>query len=271
MAISFFILILFSLLVVEPVLAFGKNVVESKETVVEQNQTVDNVVVFGSDAIIKGSVRGAVIVINGDLTIQKSAEIKGLVLAVGGQIDQQPGAKIRDEVLSFNFGHGRDNSFLIGGILLLASWTVALALSLLFVIFSVITGLVLRDNINKFITPIRRSTGKLIIIGAITNVLLTAISLLLFVSIIGIPVAVVLFFLPLVFFFIGLAAVSKIVGQQMTRQEPRPSWLSFLYGSAIVVACINFPFLGWLLFLGLVWLSTGLMAMWVVKKIKTRK
>ncbi|WP_132746261.1 hypothetical protein [Scopulibacillus darangshiensis] len=269
--ISFVVLMFLSLIMVKPVLAFDHNVIKDEATVIQKNQTVDNVVTFGNNAVINGTVRDAVIVINGDLSIKSTAKIKGLVLVIGGKIDQQKGASINDEVYALSFNNGKGNSFLIAGLFWLGSWTVSLALSILFVILSFLAGLLLRNRLTVFVRPIRHSFGKLVIVGAITSVLLTAVNLLLSITIIGIPVAIALFFVPLIFFFIGSAAVSKIIGKQIASGDETPLWATLLYGAAILVAGINVPFFGALLLLGLIWLSTGLMAFWLFDKMKRKK
>ena len=90
--------LLFLTLMVKPTSAFGGDIIQDDHTTVAQGQTVDNVVVFGSDAVIKGTVKGSVVVIDGDLSIEKSAKIKDVVLVIGGQIKQEQGAKVTDEV-----------------------------------------------------------------------------------------------------------------------------------------------------------------------------
>jgi hypothetical protein len=193
------------------------------------------------------------------------------VLVIGGHIKQEPGAKVTDNVLSFAFGEGTSFGFLLAGVVLMASWLARLGFSLLFLILSVVAWLLLKERLEPFQASVRRSLWKLILIGAVTSVLLTAVTLLLVISVIGIPVAAVLFLLPFVFFFIGLAAIGQMIGENILWIKERPAWLNVLYGTVIVVAWINIPFLGGLLFIGLVWLFTGLMIVWLYERFHFRK
>lgn len=268
--VSLMLALLLSCFTLKPVFA-EDNVITNQNTDIEKGQEVETVLVFGHDAVIKGTVNEGVIVIDGNLDIQSSAHVHGLVLVVGGNIQQQPGAKVTQDVLSFAFGHGIKFGFLLAAILLVASWFARLAISLLFLILAVFAGWMLKDKLEPFESSIQRSPSKLLLIGAISSLLLTAIGLLLIVSVIGIPIAGVLLILPFIFFLIGLAAVGNQIGKRITGYEQRSPRMNLLYGSLIIVACMNFPFLGGLLILGLMWLSVGLMVLWLSEKVKSRK
>ncbi|HEX6922275.1 MAG TPA: hypothetical protein VF149_00500 [Bacillales bacterium] len=255
---------------VKPAFA-ADNVIVGENTVIQPEQTVENVVMYGSNAVIKGTVQNAVIVINGDLDIKESAEIHGLVLVVGGNVEQAPGAKVTENVLAFTFGDHTNFGFLLAAVLLLTSWILRLAMSLLFVILSLAAGLIMKKKLDPFTHNVRRAPGKLIAIGAIASVLLAAIGILLVLSIVGIPVVVMLFILIFVFFFIGLGAVASIVGDHIAGHETRPAWLNLLYGSLSITAAVNFPFLGGLLGLGLIWLSIGLLVLSIYNRIRTKR
>ncbi|HET7615864.1 MAG TPA: hypothetical protein VFK27_02815, partial [Bacillales bacterium] len=229
------------------------------------------VVVFGNNAVIKGTVAEGTIVIDGDLTITPSAKVHGLVLVIGGNVHQQAGAKVSHDVLTFSFGKEIDFGLLLAGVLVLSGWLVKLGLSLLFLILSVTAGMLLRRRQNYFIKPVIDSPGKLLLIGAITAVLFTAVELLLVISVIGIPVAVILLLLPFVFFFIGFSTLADMAGKKMVWRDDQPVWVRLFFGSFMIVAVMNIPLVGGLLFLGLIWFSLGLMILWVNEFIKKRR
>ncbi|HET7577705.1 MAG TPA: hypothetical protein VFK33_00370 [Bacillales bacterium] len=268
--VSFMLALLFSVFTLKPAFAAG-NGDGNHDTVIEQGQKVETVVVFGNDAVVKGTVNEGVIVIDGNLNIKSTADIHGVVLVIGGHVQQQAGAKVTEDVLSFAFGHGIKFGFLLAATLLAASWLARLALSLLFLILAFAAGLWLKDKLDPLQSTVRRTPGKLILIGAITSVLLTAVDLLLVISVIGIPVAAVLLILPFVFFCIGLAVTGRMTAEKLVGYQGRPPWRNLIYGLLLVVACINFPFLGGLLLLGLIWLSTGLMVIWIYEWARARK
>lgn len=267
---SLMLALLVSCLTFKPVFA-ENNVVNDGSTVIQKGQHVETVLVFGHNAVVKGTVNEGVIVIDGNLDIRSSADIDGLVLVVGGDVTQQPGAKVTENVLSFAFGNGVKFGFLLAGILLVAIWFARLAISLLILILTVFAGWLLKDKLQPFEHSIQRSPGKLLLIGAIASVLLTALGLLLVISVIGIPIAGVMLILPFIFFFIGLAAAGNWIGKHILKQERRSPRKNLVYGTLIIVACINIPFLGGLLFLALIWVSVGLMVLWLNEKLRSRK
>lgn len=81
-------------------------------------------------------------------------------------------------------------------------------------------------------------------IGFVCNLILFALSLLLFISVIGIPLALVMWFVLLLAFIMGLTGASVLVGEQIKGIPKKPGWLSTAAGSFLVIAGINFPFFG---------------------------
>ncbi len=268
--IGLFIVLTLIICTVKPVFAKDRNVIDDEPIVIQTGQTIDNVVSFGHKTVVNGHVSDAVIVLNGDLNLGRSSKVRGLVLVIGGHVHQATGAHIGAEVYSFSFTNDRYNSFIIAGLLLLAIWTISLALSLFLIILSVVTGLLLRKRLLTFTAPIKLAYGKLLVIGALTSIVLTALVLVLTFTIIGIPLAIILCIIPLVFFFIGLSALSELLGKAIIKTEHSQGWLQKLCGAAILIAGMNIPFIGIFVWLGMLWLSTGLMTMWFYDKLKKR-
>ncbi|MGV3487299.1 MAG: hypothetical protein ACO1OC_01760 [Tuberibacillus sp.] len=267
LVLSFLIALFISVFVAQPATAFGGDIIQDDHTTVTKDQTVDNVVVFGNDAVIKGHVRGSVIVIDGDLSIEKTAKVKDVVLVIGGKILEENGAKVSDEVFNIAFGNGASLGFIVAGIMLITSWSLRLGFSLLCIVIVVLTMLIMRGKTNIFESVFKRKPLRIILIGAVASVLTLVIGILLAVTIIGISVALLLFLFWLVFLFIGLTVASQMVSRYIVGHEKRKPWLSGLYGAFVLVGFMNLPFLGLLLVLGVMFLSSAYMALWVFKKI----
>lgn len=242
--------------------AAGESLFERHDTVIPEKQMVENVVVIGGDATISGAVRDAVIVINGNLKVRETSRIMGLVLVVGGTVELEPGAQLTDNVFSVTFDNATMNSLLIGGALLAGFWFLRFVISLLMVILPVLTVLLARDRIGPFVALVRRSPGRLLGIGLATSFLLTAVGILLSITIIGIPVVAVLLLGTLLIFLFGLSTISIIIGEWVPGTAGRSSWLTAAGGAVAVAAGINFPFLGGFLLLGLFWISLGMTVSW---------
>ncbi|MBS4174079.1 hypothetical protein [Bacillus sp. FJAT-49736] len=267
---SSLVILIISSLLLNPALAAEKNVLNQKETVIPKNEKVENVIVLGNNATINGEVKVAVVVINGNLQINKTANIKGPVLVIGGQINQEIGAKVTEPIISLNFNDQTKDSFILGGLIFLASWIIRLAISILLVLITVIVGIATKHRLNALPEGIALKPGKLIITGFISSLALLVVSVLLTILIIGIPVVILILIGVLISFVIGLVFVSGQLGNQFRMFEGKPKWVALLAGSALIVAAANFPLFGGILLLVLSWFSIGLSVSWLHYKFTNR-
>jgi hypothetical protein len=269
--ISFLVILFFIGMFHNPVLA-AENIVHYKKTVVPENQKVESVLVIGDNASIDGTVRTAVIVINGDLQIHQTANIKGPVLVLGGKVEQEKGAKIGEHIVSFYLNDPTQNSFIFGGALFFGVWFIQLIGSMLLVVLTVLTGMVVRNKLNHVNKQIHQQLGRLFVTGAITSFALLAICILLFISVIGIPVVILLIIGTLCSFLIGMSLLSKEIGEQMKGMDGKPAWLVLTTGSVILVSLMNIPLIGGLVILLIIWLSLGFsVKRWLDRWISRKK
>ncbi|WP_339061595.1 hypothetical protein [Tepidibacillus marianensis] len=90
---------------------------------------------------------------------------------------------------------------------------------------------------------------------------MAAASILLTITVIGIPLVVMLLAITFIFIIITLATMSNLIGHYVLRSHD-DNWKVTLIGAMTLIAGINFPFFGSLLFLLIVWLSMGVMTLW---------
>lgn len=263
---SFFIIFLMVLSVVNPAFAADRNIFNGNKTILPANERVDNVIVIGHDMDIKGKVDISAIVINGNLKISKTAKINGIVLVVNGSVNQEPGSYVKENILAFKFTDETLNHLLIGAALLLGNWLFHFIFSILLVLFSVLIGVFIKDKGEHSIDRLRRQAGKLTLTGAIASFVLLGIILLLIISVIGIPIAIILAFPPMIFFLIGLSILSRIIGEKLISKLNPSNWVTSLTGSFVLVSIFNFPFFGWIMLLCIYWLSAGLLIVWVKER-----
>lgn len=268
---SFMVMVIISALLLTPVLADEKNIVNQKETIIPKNEKVENVIVLGDNATINGEVRVAVVVINGNLQINKTANIKGPVLVIGGQINQEIGAKVTEPIISLNLNDQTKNSFILGGLLFLASWITRLALSILLVLITVIAGIATKHKFNSLPEGLKMKPGRMIITGFISSLALFAISVLLTILIIGIPIVIIILIGVIISLIAGLIFLSGQLGSQLKLFEGKPKWLVLLAGSSFIVAAINFPLFGGIILLIISWFSLGLTVSWLYYKFTTKR
>lgn len=255
------IVTLFFLGTVKNASAAEKNLFKHQDTVVSEKQMVESVIVVGGDATVYGAVRDVVVVINGNLDIKKTSSIMGPVLVIGGNIKQETGSKLTDNVLNISFDRATINSLLLGGILFIGAWFIRLVFSILFTLLPFMIATISKRRLEPFVTLVRQSPERLLLIGFVISLLLSAIIVLLTITVIGLPFVLLLLLASLAIFLLGLAAMSLVVGEWLPGNDRAP-YLNTLGGSIIIISAANFPFLGSLLLLGLFWISLGVVILW---------
>lgn len=262
----FMMIFILALSVSQPVFAMDKNILNEKSTTLPVNEKVDNVIILGHDIDIKGKVDTSAIVINGNMHIAKTAKINGLVLVINGNVKQEPGSYVRENILAFKFTNDTINHLLIGAAILLGTWLIQFVLSIGFVFLAVLIGLLFKNKGTKDIDFYKQQAGKLILAGAVASVALTGVISLLIITVFGIPLAILLAIPPLVFLLIGLALLSRMIGERLLEHREWPHWLKNLAGAFVLISAFNFPFFGMIIFLAVFWFSTGFMVVMIKEK-----
>ncbi|UJF35653.1 hypothetical protein [Paenibacillus hexagrammi] len=263
-------ILLVCFLLLLPTHAMAKGIFDHQNTIVPENQSVDDVIVIGGDATILGTVTDGVIVFNGDVNLKSSAKVNGFVFVIGGNVRAEQGAVVTDEIIDFSFDTATKNSLLIGGGIVVGTWLSQLAVSILLVMLSVLIVFVSKSRMNSFVDRARRAPGSLLSIGFFSSLILIALSVLLFIMIIGIPLAVMILIFIVFAFIYGFAVLSMVVGSYIRLSHASPDWLVALTGSAVLVSFMNIPLIGALLFFLIMVYSIGIITLWVLEKWKKR-
>lgn len=241
-----FLLVLLVLLSCFSVNAWATESIFNQDKVVNEGQKVENVFLYGEDGIISGVVTDEVVVINGNLTLTKTARVKDTVFLVGGKLIQEPGAEVGKGIFHFNFANENLNSLLLGvsafGLIELAK----LFLALLIFLVSLASLFVLKNRVRKAKTMLQAKMLKVGLLGLFATIGLGLVFIALTITIWGIPVVVLLGLVLLIFLPVGLGALSSIVGGLLLKsfawgQKP---FYQVLIGSLFIVALLNFPVLG---------------------------
>jgi hypothetical protein len=158
-----------------------------------------DVVAFGGDVTLEGRVMGDVVVIGGHLKAQEGAEINGDAVVIGGKLETEPDVNIQGQKvvidtpiplfrLSSIYGpHAR----VIG----LVSWPIKF---IFFLLFAFLVILFMQKRIEQSRSYLKleyfRSFGWGLLIGFIGVFVIPIVMLLLAITLIGIPLAVLVFF-----------------------------------------------------------------------------
>ena len=225
---------------------------------VQQNEVVhgDVVTVLGGDAVVDGTVQGDVVaVMGGDIYLNATARVDGDVVCIGGELHEEPGAYVSgkrvtgsggDLGIGARHGMGRDwerdmdRYGLLGGLRLVKAFVrflLAIGLALL-------VAWLFQSRIALGAQTMRRQPGLSFGVGALVLALilpsaiaLSVVAVLLVITLIGIPLAVVaalgyaLFYV--VFAVFGLTIAATVVGEWLTSRRTGarlPVWQYALLG-----------------------------------------
>lgn len=213
-----------------PVLASVASAQEPRDLVtfggdarVPEGQVVRDVVTMGGDAVIEGTAQGDVITMGGDAVVD--GVVNGDVVTMGGDLELRNGGIVHGEVVTF--GGEYDSHGASGGSsaipfvapsalerlgdMLGDAFSGLIAYALLFVLGLLMSGLA-NDRFEALRVAIAREPVRASALGLVGIVGSVAAIIVLCITVIGIPAAVVLgFALPLAI-WIGMAAAASVLG-----------------------------------------------------------
>ena len=240
-----------------------------------------DVTVVGGSADIDGLIEGNVTVIGGPVKLGPDADIEGELVSVGGSVQRDPDARVRGELvelsfLDLDFFEDLDTSPWKGKKKHRSGFELSNFFWLLFTGL-LLTGLVLLVTaiMPNFISEVadraRKDSWKSALVGLLVQILffpaLFVVSLVLIVSIVGIPIAVVVIPASLVIlgalFLVGYSGVARVGGGMLAHRfdlrSPSPYLLALLGILLIQGWSLLGAALGWIG--GPIWLFAGLLAL----------
>lgn len=249
--------LLFLLLV--PFQVFGQSLTSAplnQPVFVPEKSAVRNVFVWGSDARIAGTVGDMILVINGDIYLEPTANVD-LVVDLGGHVFDSSQGNRRKEIYQITLNREWANQVLIGSSLTLGLWLIRLGLSF-FSIFVLTLLAYLLKNRFRYARKLLSDNGLRIMgIGIILSLVILAISFVVMLTIYGIPLSIVLLLLTTIFSLLGVIPIMEYLGAVLSPKFQEYPPLTFFFAQAVLlVALANLPLIG-PIFLFFV-LSTGL-------------
>lgn len=239
----------------------------NKVLIVPAGETVDNFFSIGHNASIEGTVRNLVFVVGGDLHLSSTAKVKELIIVIDGSVIQDSGTHVTENIFSFAWNKSVTDAFLFGGALLLSGWVIKLLLALFLILFATLGAYVTPSSIDKHGLF---GSWKLWLTGVIAGLWLLILIVILSITIVGIPFALILMIIPLVSCLIVSGSLSRELGQRLL-PEKQGGWESTVLGAIILSGLMGLPLIGFLLIFGLTILSLGHMVLWITDKWKGRK
>lgn len=173
-----------------------------KDVVVEEDEEIDgDVVALGGDVEVRGTVNGSVVAIGGDVDIFTTGVVEEDAVSVGGQVTKRAGGVVRGEKVSVGFlrspgirlPFGRTHFPMFHPFGFPAWAFVARIFKILFFLFlGIVVLAILPKNVNKIKEKVKQDFLKSGLVGLLAEILVIPVFILLIITIIGIPVALLI-------------------------------------------------------------------------------
>jgi len=202
----------------EGIVKFGSDVV------VEEDEEIDgDVVALGGTIEVRGTVTGNVVAIGGDVDIFSTGDVEGDAVSIGGQVIKRGGAVVRGEKVSVGrfgapsfklpFTHPPFPMFTHIGF---PAFILRIFKILFFIFLGVVVLAILPKNVDKVKEKVKHDLLKSGLVGLLAEILVIPIFILLIITIIGIPVALLVQpLLILAAVILGYTGTCLFVGEKL--------------------------------------------------------
>jgi hypothetical protein len=244
---------------------------------VPSGETVDTAVIFNGPALVEGTVRESLVVLNGDAEV--SGTVRQDVIVLNGDLVVRSGAEVGGDLVTQSTPKVEDGATVRGerknvatefkidevGFGGRVAWWIAYSISVL------ILGLLVLVFAPQLFPAVREAArtrlGASIGWGAGLFFLLPIGSVLLLVTVVGLPLGIFLLLALAFIYTLGYVVATIAVGGRIMQSSAR--FVSFLVGWVLLRLVALIPFLGgWLWFLGCVW-GLGLLAVAIHRRPTT--
>jgi len=230
----------------------------------------DSVTAVGGSATIAGEVINDVVAVGGSVILKPSARVHGNAVSIGGVVKREPGSKVAGSTTEVNMPQNLgiivDTGSQMGPQLMFFATALASLLAFLGVLaLGVIVCILFPKRIGWTSVAIERHPWQTLGWGIVWWVLLLPMTLLMVVSVIGIPVIVILWLLYGLAVVLGYISVTQVIGKRLLaafKRYNQPIVTEVIWG-VVLMAFINLiPVIGQLatavictMGLGAAWMS----------------
>ena len=242
--------------------------------VVPVGHSVESVFALSTDAHIGGSVRDVVLVINGDVYLEPTAQTD-LVIDLGGQVFNPANVIAKTGIFRLSLTPQFVNQLFIGLAMILGLWLARLIISVLGIVLLTGLGFLLRKRLQQGLNLLQTSSLRLFAIGLAASLMIMGLIILLSLTVIGIPLAILLSIVGIIAIFLGTLPVMEYIGKEVL--SPRlleyPSLSKWFILALLLVAVLNLPLIGVFFLLGVAFTGLGvaLTTGWIYLKERKRR
>lgn len=229
----------------------------NRNEVIAEGSTVDNAVLVLGDLQVNGTVDKDTVVIFGDLKVGTSGDVRGNTVVVFGQLLKEPGAKVSGETLVIPSGKTLcKTSCLLPIVGIWALGVFGLTVLFSFIIILLLVSMLFTNRIGNASFYVQRYPWKALGYGILAVILVLPITLLLTMSVVGLPLVPLFIILVACAVIFGYAVMCQLIGLkffQKIRRPGQPMIVEVLVGIIILFAVSMIPVVGWAI-KTLVWL-----------------
>ncbi len=232
-------------------------VVTGGNTVVEKDEVVQDLVVMGGAADVHGLVKGDLSIMGGSAVLHEGARVLGDASVLGGKLEIQDGARINGGVGVLGGSVERGKGAHIGGKINKAAKSVTVTgggllrdagraltrTALLFVFGAVLLALATRrmETLEKEIAARPMRTFALGIVGTLLTAL---VFIVLCVTLVGIPLAVIGALVATFATYVGIAAALTTLGGALIHHKTPNAYAHLALGCLLYLVGSSLPFIG---------------------------
>jgi hypothetical protein len=231
----------------------GPRVVLTGRVEVGANERTDTVVIFDGPAVIDGDVNGAVVAFNGDVRVRGNVD-EAVVVFRGRAIIEEgatvgedvvssrpprvaPGATVNGDVRRVRFA----NAFRALGWLLWLAWWLAVSVSTF--VLGLLVLLLAPRVATASLAVARARVGPAVGWGLATAIGLPIVSILLLVTLVGIPLGLIGLLSLALLYGLGYVVAALVLGRRLIR-EPSSLYVAYVVGLLILRVIDLVPVLG---------------------------
>ncbi len=249
-------------------------VVHGGDLVVGADETVHDVTVFGGSVTILGTATGNVTVLGGSASVKPGAHVVGNATAIGGSIDVADGAQVDGDVGVVGGSLDRHKGSKVGGAVhkrddvrigssstgsrsILREVSDATTRAAMLFVFGAILFALAGDKMNKLRVEAASRPMRSFALGIVGGLIFLVACVLIAITVIGIPVAVVLLLGGVFAAYAGICAVLATVGKALIGHKSDNPHVHLLVGCVLFLVSGAIPFVNGIVTLGVVLTGIG--------------
>lgn len=251
------------------VLPPGNNIVNFGDTEIPFGNTVKHLLVIGGNVNIEGTIGDEVMVINGNLRLGPTASVRDHAIVLGGNLLTEEGACVGKGVFRIGGDFAYAGTLFVTGAVIAGIWIANALITAVLLIWPGIMAWLSRRLVEDVSKIIRSNPVQTVTVGGLGLMTLTVLILMLTISVVGIPAAVLLVLLGFFILAAGMGGTCHALGCYLPsfQEQGRIGVVQITFIGAVMGALLyNIPMLGFLVLLILSSAAIGGILLKVLRK-----